>query len=75
MKLTAYGLRPRYANSSGRFYLGCKHLMAGIGLHLRGKRQDGKEIQSFIGQENKTIQIYISFGNAITVFSFELVFW
>ncbi|EGJ30309.1 hypothetical protein LYNGBM3L_52160 [Moorena producens 3L] len=49
--------------------------MAGIGLHLRGKRQDGKEIQSFIGQENKTIQIYISFGNAITVFSFELVFW
>ncbi|NEO74452.1 hypothetical protein [Moorena sp. SIO3H5] len=37
--------------------------------------QDGKEIRSFIGQENNTIQVYISFGKAITAVSFQLVFW
>lgn len=49
--------------------------MAGLGLHVRGKRQEGKEIQSFIVQEKKTIQVYISFGNAIIAVSLELVFW
>ncbi|NEO94979.1 MAG: hypothetical protein F6K56_34210 [Moorea sp. SIO3G5] len=48
-----------------RLYLGCKHTFCRKRQKARAKRQEGKEIRSFIGQEKKTIQVYISFRNPI----------
>ncbi|NEQ82244.1 MAG: hypothetical protein F6K26_18910 [Moorea sp. SIO2I5] len=48
-----------------RLYLGCKHNFCLFRQKTRAKRQEGKEIRSLIGEEKKTIQVYISFRNAI----------
>lgn len=34
-------------------------ILAGKGMHVRGKRQEEKEIWSFIGQSKKTSYVYI----------------